>query len=202
MGADVIWCSVKWKPVEKAAREGTLHDDFFDEEADEPGEAFAGEEIEFEHEALTWLGAWWPMMGLTEEFLKTSRPRPPGFEEKAALLRQIGILWGQTWDEHEVTAGATGMRRDLQLLDNDDADPPFTGAISPESLRSLAKQIHDEDWSSFIAYLDEIRTEEDPTGESRKRPDTEELAELIRELPEFLEALAEHERGVLTYLAY
>jgi hypothetical protein len=198
----VIWCSVKWKPVEKAAREGNLHSGFFDEEADEPGEAFEGEEIEFEHEALTWLGSWWPMMGLTEEFLATSLPRPAGFEEKAALLRQLGILWGKTWEEHEVTSGATGMRRDLELPDHEDQDPPFTGAISPESLKSLAKEIHDQDWTSFIAYLDEIREEEDPTGESRKRPDTGELAELVRELPEFLESLAAHDRGVLTYLAY
>lgn len=202
MGADVIWHSVKWKLAEKAARDGSLHAEFFDEEADEPGEAFEGEEIEFEHEALTWLGAWWPMMGLTEEFLKTSLPRPARFDEKAALLRQVGILWGKTWDEQEVTAGATGMRRDLDLPDDDESDPPFTGAISPSSLKSLAKQIHDEDWSSLIDYLDEIRTEEDPTGESRRRPDTEELAELIREIPEFLESLAAHDRGVLTYLAY
>lgn len=202
MGADVIWCSVKWKLAEKAAREGRLHETFFDDEADEPGEAFEGEEIEFEHEALTWLGAWWPMMGLTEEFRLTSFPHPPGFEAKAALLRQLGILWGKTWEEHEVTAGATGMRRDLDLPDGDETDPPFTGAISPTSLKSLAKQIHAEDWSSFTGYLDEVRMEEDPTGGNRKRPSTEEITELLKELPELLESLAEHDRGVLTYLSY
>lgn len=202
MGADLIWYSVKWKLAEAAAGRGSLHEEFFDEEAEEPGLAFEAEEIEPEHEALSWLGAWWPMMGLTEEFLQTALPRPAGFEEQAALLRELGIFWGTRWEERDVTAGPTGVRKDLPLPEEEEVETPMVAAYSPESLKALAKRVHDQDWSGLIGYLGEIRVEEDPTGESERRPSCEELEELLKEIPEFLEGLAEHGRGVLTVLSY
>jgi len=202
MGADVLWCSVNWKLAQAAAGRGSLHEEFFDEEADEPGEAFEGEEIDPGNEALSWLGSWWPMMELTEEFRMTSLPRPAGFDAQAALLRELGIFWGKSWEEADVLLGAVGTRQDLPLPQGEDIDPPFVAAYSPESLKDLAKRIHDQNWRSFIRYLEVIRLESDPTGESEPRPTSEEVAELLKELPEFLESLAEHDRGVLTFLAY
>ena len=203
MGADLIWYSVKWKLAEASAKAGILYEDFFaDEDADEPGEAFEAEMIDLGFEALSWLGAWWPMMGLAEEFLRTSLPRPTDFEDQAALLRELGIFWGTSWDEKSVCSGPVGVRKDLPLPNGEEADVPMIAAFSPESLIAFAKRAHDQNWETLIGYLEEIRLEEDPTGERDWRPSCEDLEELLKELPEFLEDLAAHDRGVLTVLSY
>lgn len=196
MGADVIWQSVDWARTRKAAEKGDLHEKFFDEEADETGEAFEAEEMELD-DAVSWLGAWWPWMEVTELIAKSGLARSADFERQAALLRELGILWGTSWDEAEILKGATGAKKDVPLPAGEDIEPPFIAAYAPQTLAELASRVRAEDWAHFTGHLDAVFE-----GAENQRPSPEEIADLLESLPEFLEGIAGEERGVVTWLSF
>ena len=201
MGADLTWQSVDWDRTREAAEKGNLHGQFFDEDADEPGEAFDAEEVELD-DAVSWLRAWHPWMELTELIAKSGLPRSADFERQAALLRELGILWGSgsSWEQDDILKGPTGARKDVPLPTGDEFEPPFVAAYSPQTLAGLAERVRAEDWSHFTRHLDAVRDSAD--GEEEPRPSTEEATDLLEALPDFLESLAEDDRGVLTWLSF
>ncbi|MCW1925903.1 hypothetical protein OKA05_25310 [Luteolibacter arcticus] len=199
MGADLIWQRVHWAKTQKAAEKGNLHAKFFDEDADETGEAFEAEEVELD-DAVSWLGAWYPWMELTESIAKSGLPRSADFERQAALLRELGILWGTSWEEEDILKGATGARKDVALPVGEDVEPPFIAAYAPETLSELAERVRAEDWGHFTRQLDAVRAAMDDASDLR--PSSEEITELLDALPEFLESLGEEGRGVLTWLSF
>lgn len=201
MGADVIWQSVNWERTRKAAEKENLHGKFFDEDADEPGEAFDAEQVELD-DAVSWLGAWYPWMEVTELIAKSSVPRSAEFERQAALLRELGILWGSgtSWKEDEILKGPTGARKDVPLPSGSEFEPPFIAAFSPQTLADLAGRVRAENWSHFTRHLHAVRNT--PEGEVEPRPSTDEVTELLEALPDFLESFAEDDLGVLTWLSF
>ena len=198
MGADVIWQSVDWARTRKAAEKGNLHAKFFDEDADEPGEAFEAEEVEME-DAVSWLGAWYPWMEVTELIAKSGLARSADFERQAALLRELGVLWGSgtSWESDDIAKGATGARKDLPLPAGDEVEPPFIAAYAPQTLAELAGRVRAEDWAHFTGHLDAVFANSED-----QRPSTEEIAGMLEALPEFLEGLADEDRGVVTWLSF
>jgi hypothetical protein len=191
-----MWQSVDWARTRKAAEKGDLHAKFFDEDADETGEAFEAEEVELD-DAVSWLGAWWPWMEVTELIAKSGLARSADFERQAALLRELGILWGKSWEEDDILKGATGARKDLPLPAGEDIEPPFVAAYSPQTLAEFAARVRAEDWAHFTGHLDAVRADAED-----ERPSSEEIAELLEALPEFLEGIAGEDRGVVTWLSF
>ena len=191
-----MWQSVDWARTRKAAEKGDLHAKFFDEDADETGEAFEAEEVELD-DAVSWLGAWYPWMEVTELIAKSGVARSADFERQAALLRELGILWGTSWEIDDILKGATGARKDVPLPAGEDIEPPFVAAYSPQTLAELAPRVRAEDWAHFTGHLDAVRADAED-----ERPSSEEIAELLEALPEFLEGIADEDRGVVTWLSF
>ena len=99
--------------------------------------------------------------------------------------------------EDEIAKGATGARKDVPLPAGDEIEPPFIAAYAPQTLAELAARVRAEGWAHFTNHLDAVLA-----GADDQRPSADEVAELLEALPEFLEDLAEEDRGVVTWLSF